>query len=98
MRRPATVERVDVALLREAFLASGRSAGDVALAAGMTYRRKGRRPVAGNGSDLRRALGLAADCRHHGARPYRSTRTTIPVDTALRIADALGLDPVDIGI
>ncbi len=96
--------RVDNAPLREAFEASGRSAASVAKQIGWTEAcadHRGQRVAAwrrGDSSRLRRALGLRPDHTTHNGRHYVNTRKTTSIDTALLIADALGLDPVDVGI
>ncbi len=85
----STDERIDNAPLREAFERSGRSASGVA------------RAVWGDEKDhgstrLKRALGIKPDVSWHGR--YKIYRRTIRVDTALRIAEELGLDPWEVGL
>jgi len=70
--------------LREAFLASGRSACEVALAIGWTYLKAGR--VTGDGSRLRRALGVRW-----------SSQRLIDAEAASQIAEAIGVGPWEIG-
>lgn len=89
-------------LVREAFLASGHSAVEVALELGWTYR-KGK-TIYGDGSRLRRALGLypvvkksyeetergSVDTSHHYC--YR-----IDAEIVARIAEVIGLEPWEVG-
>lgn len=95
-RSPLTVQRVapgrpgkvDNAALREAFLRSGRSAADVARAAGWTFESGGR--INADTSRVRRALGLIDDVTAGGRR---SRRTLIDAETAEILADAIGVAP-----
>lgn len=95
---PAVKEdRVDVTPLREAFLASGMTKGDVCRRLGWTKARAGHGPA--DTSRLGRALGmqLLAPGR---ARPGRARymNRTISYELAARIAEAIGVDPVDVGL
>ncbi len=108
--RAAGVQRVDVAPLREAFERSDVGAYALAKQIGWTKawvdprNHTGHVMTIADTSRLQRALGLRSDASVSNrqtasrGRHYRSTRTTIPADTALLIADALGLDPADVGL
>lgn len=95
-RSPMTVQRVapgrpgkvDNAALREAFLRSGRSAADVARAAGWTFESGGR--IKPDSSRVRRTLGLIDDVSAGG---WRSRRKLIDAETAEILADAVGVAP-----
>lgn len=82
-------ERVPNALLREAFLRSGRTPRDLAKDLdwpnGRSY----------DASRVKRTLGLAEDIS--GSNGRHSTRRTVNVQLAVRMAEALGLDPWEIG-
>jgi len=86
--------RIDNGALREAFLASGLTAGAVADLLGWTYRRGHR--ARNDGSRVRRALGLKLE-RGRSGEEWR-LRRTVSSETALLLADALGVDPVEIGL
>lgn len=82
--------------LRKAFRESGQLAGDVAFNAGVTrtYRRgrpgSGRR-IRGDSTTLLRELGIKKT-----VGGYKKTK--IPMERALKYAEAMGLFPVDIGL
>ena len=86
---------IDVAPLRAAFLESGLSRGELARLIGWTRRKRGRD---GFGDDRRLAntLGLRPYNPGHGYPP--KVRERIGRGLAARIADVLGLDPVDVGL
>lgn len=78
--------------LREAFLASERSASDLARDLGYYRSMRGRQTA--DEAPVRRALGL---------RTYKSNgrvfrQRFMRYDTAVRYCEALGLDPVDVGL
>jgi hypothetical protein len=82
---------VDVAPLREAFEQSGLTLSEVCRRLGW-YCPKVNRPSLGpDTARLRRALGT----QHHG-RGYVNRR--IGYDLAARIAEAIGVDPVEVGL
>ena len=78
--------RVPVEPLAEAMRKSDKSLSQVARDAGYVR-------TLGDITRLRRALGIKA---HSSGRPY--TNTTIDYDKALLIAEAIGVDPVDVGL
>jgi len=81
--------RIDVAPLREAFLRSGRTATEICIWLDWL------RPDGGpDTSRLRRALGLLPSTSHGHVTFARS----IGVDRAALIADALNLDPYEVGL
>ncbi len=89
--------RLPVAPLRDAFLASGRSADEVCLAIGWiddrpTRARRGQ-PVVPDRTRLRRALGLVPS---HTARKTVIRASTIGTDRAWLIATAINRDLVEI--
>lgn len=77
--------RIPVDALREAFDRSGKSASSVAREMGW---------IRGDSSRLLRSLGIN-EYTNGAGRVHRNT--TVDLEEALRIADILGLDPVDIG-
>src|SRR5690348_15875204 len=83
---------VEVTLLREAFLASGKSASSVATAMGWTRLKRngnGHGPyVGGDSQRIRRALGLAECNQSHG---YRGRRERCSYEMAVRLAEAIGV-------
>jgi hypothetical protein len=81
---------VPVAPLREAFLNSSRTAADVARH--LEWWVNGKRLEADVGR-VRRTLGLNVDCNGDGRRSYRK-RTDI--ETALRLAEAIGVEPWEV--
>lgn len=86
---------VDNTLLRQAFLAlDAPPAPVVCHSAKMYVVHHGRREP--DTLRLRRALGLRPSYGAAGTLP--TFRTTISVDLALRVADALGLDPHEAGL
>lgn len=90
MTAPA-IDRIDVAPLRDAFLASGLSFSEVCRRLGWYCARRdrpsGRKP---DTARLKRALGMQRDRGHFSWR--------IGYDHAARIAEAIGVDPVDVGL
>jgi hypothetical protein len=86
---------VDVAPLREAFLASGISISEVSRRLGWTCRRSDRPGHKADTARLKRALGMQRErvCVRGG---YLNRR--IGYDLAARIADAIDVDPVDVGL
>lgn len=83
--RPGTIPNE---LVREAFLRSGLSAGEVAIKIGWMQRGKG------DGARLKRALGVLR-CRDENGSTYVNRR--INVETATLIAEAIGVDLWEIG-
>jgi hypothetical protein len=87
--------------IREAVL-KARSQGVISmgsLAYQLGYRRNAIRGdattyVVGDCAPLKRRLGLQANRKP----PYASWQTEIPYDMAVRIADCIGVDPVDLGL
>jgi hypothetical protein len=76
--------RVDVAPLREAFERSGLSATDVALRMGW---------LKPDCNRVTKALGITPYHMGHGFKPKH--REHLRWDTAERLAQAIGMDPVD---
>jgi len=85
-----THREVPVAPLREAFLRSGRTAVEVARS--LDWYDKGRP----DGYRVKRALGIKPSPfgKGYGLKCIQSTS----YDRALRIAYAIGVDPVDVGL
>jgi hypothetical protein len=83
--------RIDNSDLREAFVHCGRSAYAVAIDLGW-HPAPGR--SGGDSSRLLRALGLRPVV---GPRGTRHVCRMIDADIAVRIAEAIGLDPRDVG-
>lgn len=84
---------VDVAPLREAFLASGKSAADVALDLGWFRHSKGCGHL-GDGSRVRRRLGITRQWTRGKAR-YQERCS---YEMASQLARAIGVDPVDVDL
>jgi hypothetical protein len=84
---------VDVAPLREAFLKSGLTLSDVALAAGWIQKHRGKRE-GGDSSRAARYLGL----KPWTTRGNRSFRSHVSYETAVVLARAMNVDPIDVGI
>lgn len=80
---PGYIGKVDNAPLREAFLASNRTASDIARSVGWLDR------GSPDTSRVRRALGLRDDLS--GTNGIRSRRRLIDAETAGLIAEALGM-------
>ncbi len=94
-------DRVDNTALREAFEASGLSAGLVAHRLGWEYVRRQRRnngePIMrADATRLKRALGIVSE-RGRDTDPWRHRRT-ITLTVATAIAEAIGVDPVAVGL
>lgn len=89
-------QRVDVAPVRRAFLASGMSAAGLALRLGWIHDKDNEkhRVLVGDGSRVERRLGLRESTSH--GRYYLAE--DISLNHALKIADALGVDPEDLGL
>lgn len=86
-----------VAPIREAFEAGGGSAVALAHTLGWYGTRTGRTPseranAKADSSRVRRALGIIPD------RKGGPCRQQITLSTAYRLVDAMGLDPVDVGL
>ncbi len=101
MTRVSMTDRIDVAPVRAAFLASGIPPGEVATRLGWT-RCKGRtqagrtyRYVQGDGQRVRRTLGLTA---HTGGNGKRVVAKTIDYGRAVGFCHALNLDPYEVGL
>jgi hypothetical protein len=80
---------IDVALLRDAFLRSGLTAAEVC-----RWLQWHRRDGGPDTSRLRRRLGLLPSTSHG----QRHVSKRIGIDTAALIADALSVDPWEVGI
>lgn len=78
-------DRVENEALREAFLRSGKSLGEVAVACGWVK-------TSADTSRVARALGLI---RSGGDR---KVNRTLPYETAVALVRAMDLDPVDYGV
>jgi hypothetical protein len=78
--------------LREAFLASDRTASDLARSLGYFRIVKGRQVA--DDAPVRRALGL----RTYRRKGREMRQRFMHYDTAVRFCEALGLDPVDVGL
>lgn len=89
MIAPGRPGKIDNTLLREAFLASGRTAYEVALRLGWYA---GSKP---DGTTVKRTLGLVETIGGH--RRYRQYRCLIDAETAGLIADAIGVAPWSVG-
>lgn len=101
---PPGTEYVPNDRLREAFLESGLTAQEVARRCGWFYthragyvRRDGTRKqrTSPNGTEVRRVLGLKANGNYKGTQYVCKS---LRYETALEIARALELDPVDVGL
>jgi hypothetical protein len=94
---------VDLRPLREAFLASRLSADEVARRLGwmrFPRRRRGGKVYGpheeADGSRVKRALGLRAHKSGQGSMPQ--LRQSCSYEMALKLAEAIGVDPVDVGL
>jgi hypothetical protein len=63
-----------------------------------TRSRHGRLYVCGDGTGLRRRLGVVAYSTIKYGRRYTAVNMTIDYDLALKLAEAVDLDPVDVGL
>jgi hypothetical protein len=90
---PGRVGKVPVAPVREAFLASGRTAVDVARRAGWMYTRSSGLTVA-DGSLVKRSLGLLDDSS--GGTGRRSRRKVMDAEMAATLAEAIGVAPWEV--
>jgi transcriptional regulator with XRE-family HTH domain len=88
--RRANRERVPVDRLRDAFLVSDRSTSDVARGMGW-FKGNGK----ANEGSVTAALGLRAVPTRKGCRYVRKT---VDIDTAERLAKAIGVDPWEVGL
>ena len=84
--------RVGNTELREAFLRSQLPAKRVASEVGLLRRCNGL--TCGDGTRLNRALGIKA---YKGGKGYTHRLHTVDYGLAVRLADVLGLDPVEAG-
>lgn len=87
---------VSNAPLRRAFEAGGITAGQVGLRVGRTRKVNGGRNVGGDATAVLRDLGLAI--QYSGGGRFGGRRRLINEAKALRYAQALGIDPVDLGL
>lgn len=87
-------ELVPVGPLAEAFQRSGRTAEKVAEDCGWFRQQKNRQRPAGDASVLLRRLGL----KEEGNKGKRKLREELPYGMAVRICDALGCDPYEVGV
>lgn len=83
---------VDVAPLREAFLRSGLTQGDVARRLGWVDRN------GTQGYRVARSLGLLPWYTRRNGRRYVRPVARIQYDRAVALADAIGVSPVDVGL
>lgn len=90
--KPAHLNMVPVAPLRLAFEESGLTATELASRLGWESSNK---PGCGNGSRMKRVLGLSLAYRPDGSG-YR--QVLIHEEIATAIVDCLGLFPVDVGL
>lgn len=82
--------------LREAFLASPLSVGEVALSIGWVTQRHGR--MSGDTSRLRRTLGLLPESkRGRNGLPCRYMRSNVDAEIVGLIAEAIGVAPWEVG-
>jgi hypothetical protein len=82
-------EEIDLAPLREAFLRSGKTPADVARALGW------RKPNGvADGPRVRRALGM----RPAWSNGRKRLRQRCSYETAVKLADAIGVDPYEVGL
>lgn len=86
---PGRVGKIDNARLREAFAQSGLTAAEVARRLGW------RAGTSWDGSRVNRWLGVTLD--RSGTRKARSYRRLIDAETAGLIAEAIGVEPWEIG-
>ena len=87
-----TAERVDLKPLQDAYQERGISPSELARRMGWVYDTPGRRNRADSGRVLR-YLGLKPDV----GRGFRKYRETITYDMLLALAEAMDVDPVDVG-
>jgi hypothetical protein len=86
--------KVEVALLREAFLRSGLTAGDVARVLG--WRAAGSQRGRADSQRVKRYLGITP---YPGTRGYPPRlRERFSYEMAVKLAEAIGVDPVDVGL
>lgn len=85
---PGRPGKIPNAPLREAFLASGLSASEVARRVGWS------KDGWVDASRVRRTLGLTDD---RGVKGYRSRRAMIAAETAANLAEAIGVMPWEVG-
>ncbi len=92
-------DHVPVAELREAVLASGMPLSTICCQMGWLCTKRKRPTPGGDTARLKRTLGLLPNCtRGRTGKRYATTMDTINYHTAVRIAAAAGLDPVDVGL
>lgn len=85
--------RINNDLLRERFLDSGMTAYEVAKKIGWVNKRHGRRPNF-DSSRVKRTLGINIQNSGNG---YVCHRRRISLDETLKIAEAIGVDPHEVG-
>jgi hypothetical protein len=92
-------DRVPVAPLREAFVSSKLTSSELCYRLGWVRldRRFSPPREYADTQRLRRALGLAPNW-NASAHAFVSVATRIGYDNATRIAEAIGVDPVDVGL
>ena len=97
----ATECRIDNAPLREAFLRAEAAGTITAMEVARRvdwWAHSQSRGLKGDGSRVRRALGLLDDVSRSSGREYKSRRATIDVDKAILLAEAIpGIESWEIG-
>jgi hypothetical protein len=88
---------IDITALRDAFKASGKTAADVARGMGWTCKISPRGKPARRVADGPRAL-RAMGCKPYHDRNGPRTKRTCSYEMAVRLAEAIGVDPVDVGL
>lgn len=102
---PGRPGKIDNTLIREAFVRSGASATWVAQEIGWVAlhgkwnrnRTKRWTWYCGDGSRVRRTLGLIDDVSYKTGRAYRARRTLVDAEHVAMIADAIGVAPWAVG-
>lgn len=92
MSRPGVVgaRSVDIIPLRQAFLRSGRTAGSIAIE--LEWFRRGHP----DSNRVTRSLGISPYHQSRGRRPRCVERTSY--ERAVMLAQAIGVDPVEVGL
>jgi hypothetical protein len=90
---PGRPGKIDNTLMRDAFLASGASAPDLARRLGWGYE-KDQAYWAPDSSRVKRILGINPDSNGNGDRYFRKD---MDADIAVRMCEALGIPPEDVG-
>lgn len=90
---PGRPGKVDNALLREAFVASRKKAADVARTVGWLCSKDDGRWVYGDGSRVKRTLGILPTVAGHGGSQFRRM---IDAEVAEILAEAIGVAPWEV--